>query len=267
MLVLACATILSCYHAKMNTLFGEATEVENLTAYDEIIIETFKKAEGCPTMFGDFCFTKVDIEDIVRESRHRIKNIPDIKYTYDARRTFPSYIQNKGFYAILGLGKGKYCFSRIPQNNLIHIEPSTDICFEDETPPLVKEVLGVDEQATFSIIHYNDLLTKFLGFKVYQVQNHERTTLSVGQVEIDSIYVGEKDGMKFIIPISGKGGGDYLSYTQAMILNLFAKEKYPTYQCISLGVKASVDSIKIIQFNDLINISEIKITNSARFLR
>lgn len=252
----------------MSTLFGEPSAIveENLTIYDEIIIETFKKATGCPTLFGDFCFSKTDIEDIVRESGYRVRNIPDIKYTYDARKAFPPYIQNKGHYAILGMGKGHYCFTVLPKANLIQIEPDCDIYFSDETPTLVKEVLGRDEQATFSIIHYNDLLTKLLGFKVYQVQNHERTALSIGQVEIDSVYVGQVDDKKVIIPISGKGGKDCLSYTQAVVLNLFAKEKYPTYQCISLGVKAEKDSINVIQFNDSTNIAEIEILKATRLL-
>jgi len=244
------------------------TPVQELTAYDEIIIETFKLVEHYPLLFGgDLFFTKLHIEDIVRESRHQIRNIPDIKYTYDARRAFPPYIRDKGHYAILGMGKGKYCFIRLNQPNLIPIEPDRSIPFEDEAPLLVKEVLGNDEQATFSIINYNDLLTKFLGFKVYQVQNHERTTLSIGQVEIDSIYVGKKDDTKVIVPISGKGGNDFLSYTQAAVLNIFAKEKYPNYQCISLGVKAEKDSINIIQFSDQINIAEIKIVDSAKFIK
>lgn len=252
----------------MDTLFGEIETIsENLTIYDEIIIEAYKLATRNPTIFGDFCFGKSDLENIVREGRYQVRNIPDIKYTYDARRDFPEYIRDRGNYAILGLGKGKYCFTELPQPNLIRIEESPcEISFNDETPSLVQDVLGKDEQATFSIIHYNDLITKLLGIESYLVQNHERTSLSIGQVEIDSIYVGQKDDTKYIIPISGKGGKDRLSYTQAVVLNIFAKEKYPDYQCIPLGVKAGTDKIDIIQFNDNTNIAEISIEKSSRFI-
>jgi hypothetical protein len=242
--------------------------------YDKVIVEAFERLRK---KFGDvdaMPFEKVLLETVTRELSETgdirpIRNIPDIKYTYDARRDFPAEIAKFGHWAITGRGKGKYTFERISRNNLIRI-PGDLEAFQvkrevrkDQTPSAVAQVLGDDEQATMTRLRYNDLLSAFFGFSTHQVQGHERTNLSCGQIEVDEVYVGIDGSKKYIIPISGKGGDkDCLSYTQALNLSIYAQEKsrYRGYFGRPLGVaKQSHGEIFVVEFNCVSRIHDLKI--------
>ena len=252
--------------------------------YDTVIAEVYsrlkKQHEGSPSIA--YQFEKKLLEEVTRdlvksEKILDIRNIPDIKYTYDARKDFPASIANDGFWAITGRGKGKYTFETIPKNNLIRVPADIKggeynyevVIIKDETPAAVAAVLGDDEQATMTRIRYNNILTKFLGMDTFQVQGHERTNLSCGQIEVDEVYVGEKEGIKYVIPISGKGGDkDRLSYTQALNLSIYAneKKKYGAYTGIPLGVLRHGDgNIYILQFTCSTIIQELKIVRIGVF--
>jgi hypothetical protein len=206
--------------------------------------------------------------------RH-IRNIPDIKYTYDARRDFPADISSTGFWGIIGTKKSHYRMEKIPQNNLIRIPIDTlkhspkKIIVPDNTPSVVDVVLGRDEQATMTRLRYSDVISKFLKMDAYQVQGHERTTISCGQIEVDEIYIGHKADNKYVIPISAKGGDkDCLSYTQALNLSLYAQEKarFKGYEPIPLGViRLSNLDTYIVRFNAAKKLSDMKIEEVAIF--
>ena len=56
----------------------------NESAYDQIITEVFIRAKKNQLLCGNYAFNKELIEEVAQ--KYKIKNIPDIKYTYDARR-------------------------------------------------------------------------------------------------------------------------------------------------------------------------------------
>lgn len=249
--------------------------------YDIVISETFKRLVRDYGTRDSYDFEKSLLETVIRNlvsagKIKRIKNIADIKYTYDARKDFPITISSKGYWAITGRGKGKYRIQKVAQNNLIRVPNDfgsariQKYSLKDKTPPLVLEVLGDDEQATMTRLMYNDLLSRFLEMETHRIQGHERTFLSCGQIEVDEVYVGKKDGKhKYIIPISGKGGDkDFLSYTQALNLSLYSMEKESSkeFMGIPLGVtRQPTGDIYVVQFTCSLNIHDIKIERVGKF--
>jgi hypothetical protein len=202
-----------------------------------------------------------------------VKNVGDIKYTYDARLDLPESIRSSGHWAWIAVGKGRYKFVRLAKKNLIEIpqdlssSPEAEIQ-ADQTPPFISQILGVDEQATFTRIRNSNLLTAFLGFPVWQLQGHHRTTVSYGQIEIDEVYAGMQANQNYLVPISGKGGSDKLSYSQALNLNTYGKEKAPGtgFGVRSLGILRHADgSLYFVEFTNQTDIRKIEIVKVRRF--
>ena len=66
-----------------------------------------------------------------------------------------------------------------------------EIKIPDSTPGVIAKYVLSDEQALLARVRYNRLVDIFTGITCYSLQNHLRTTVrSIGQVEIDEIYVG-----------------------------------------------------------------------------
>jgi len=248
--------------------------------YDKVISEAYLRLKNEYGQIDSYPFEKKLLEDVTSDllaAGHiaPIKNIPDIKYTYDARKDFPPSISEDGFWAIIGRGKGKYNLQKIHQNNLIRIHKDFNLSeipvhtINDQTPIEVASILGDDEQATMTRIRYNDILTHFLGVKAHQVQGHERTNLSCGQIEVDEIYVATDGKEKFIVPISGKGGDkDCLSYTQAWNLSVYSCEKsrYQGYTGRPLGIlKDNSGLIYITEFTCSLKIQDIKVEKISAY--
>jgi len=252
-----------------------ATEAD----YDKVISKVFNDLVAKSGKKTTYAFVKDDLVDAMELLKKRgdvkhIRNIADIKYTYDARKDFPSAISKTGFWGIVGRGKGKYSFEKIAQNNLIRIPKDissltvSNAKVKDATPDAVDAVLGNDEQATMTRLRYSDILSHFLGMESFQVQGHERTTVKhVGQIEVDEIYVARSAKKKFIIPISGKGGDkDCLSYTQALNLSLYAKEKkrFEGLEAIPLGIlRGTSGHVYIVRFNNATELRAVKIEQVA----
>lgn len=255
--------------------------MQRVTDYDAIISEVFRQLRAKRPSSAIIDFEKGLIEDTIRDLHTRgvisrnIRNVPDIKYTYDSRRDFPDSISQHGHWAIIGRGKSRYSFVRIPRNNLIRLPQDLPkapkvVRLRDQTPPLVLAVVGSDEQATLAQIRHNDVIGRFTGLTANHVQSHERTTVSAGQIEVDDIYVGEDaKGRGFVIPISAKGGKDCLSYTQALNLNLYGAEKdrFSGMERIPLGlVNAADESTYVIQFSTDLDIRKIRIVKAVRYV-
>jgi len=236
----------------------------SLSVYDDVIGEVFKRAKNNPLLFGGYYFSKDLVEEVVIEKGHSVKNIPDIKYTYDARKSFPQSILDEGHFAIIGAGKGDYNFVELSKPNLISTQDlgiSKIYTVSDKTPQVVKEIVGNDEQAMLAAIQHNEILNLLFSQKVFHVQNHLRTTISLGQIEIDSVFITEN---RKIIPISAKGKNDYLSYTQILNLNRFCSEKYPSYQFCSFGAFASDSTIYLVEFSTSQSIDSIEIIKTVQ---
>ena len=71
-----------------------------------------------------------------------------------------------------------------------------------------------------------------------------------------------------LVPISGKGGQDKLSWSQALNLNTYAAEKPPMLglKVRSLGLwRDDLNTIWIIEFSPQTDIDQIEIVNVRRF--
>ena len=138
----------------------------------------------------------------------------------------------------------------------------------DQTPPFIASLLGTDEQATFTRVRNAGLINSVLGFQAWPIQGHHRTTVSYGQIEIDEVQAG-LDGQKgTIVPISGKGGQDKLSWSQALNLNTYGDEKAPIAGLAirSLGLwRDDFDTVWIVEFSPDLDIDDIEITKVRRF--
>jgi len=257
-------------------------ELTTLTIYDRIAIYLFRHLtrgyteQTLPEHIG---FELEDVRDAMRAAvqdgviEREVKNVADIKYTYDARRDFPAEINQAGPMVWLQDGKGRYVFKRTHRPNLIDFpdclyeEPTLELVI-DQTPPFISDLLGEDEQAVFTRVRNAGLINVVLGFQAWPIQGHHRTTVSYGQIEIDEVQAGLDGIQGTLVPISGKGGQDKLSWSQALNLNVYGQEKAPRpgLAVRSLGLwRDSENTIWIVEFSPETNIDEIEIANVRRF--
>jgi hypothetical protein len=253
-----------------------------LTKYDRIVICLFRHLTLGHTLNSlpyDLHFSKETIVKVMRQAvadgviDKEVKNVADIKYTYDSRKELPSEVEQAGPRTWLQNGKGKYIFRKTRRKNIIDL---ADILTEiplsktiaDVTPQFISELLGTDEQAVFTRVRNAGLLDEALGFKVWPIQGHHRTSVSYGQIEIDEVHAGIDNENVTIVPISGKGGTDKLSWSQALNLNTYGTEKA---RRAGLGVRSlglwrdRQNTIWIVEFTPQATIDEIEIERVHRF--
>jgi hypothetical protein len=113
---------------------------------------------------------------------------------------------------------------------------------------------------------YNRLIDIFLGVTNYSLQNHLRTTVkSLGQIEIDEIYVGvDKQGRQFVIPVQAKGGNDKMASVQAKQDIACCSEKFPTLICRAISAQFMADN-KIALFELALDDDEIRIVEERHY--
>lgn len=257
-------------------------ELLKLSHYDKVVTYLFRRltAGMSPkTLPDEIPFRLADVQESVQSAlRHgvidrAVANIPDIKYTYDARRDFPSELEQCGPMTWLQNGKGLYRLCRTRRKNVIDLPealaqvPEIEIEL-DQTPPFISALLGNDEQAVFTRVRNAQLLSKFLGFAAWPIQGHHRTTVSYGQIEVDEVQAGLDRNVGTIVPISGKGGQDKLSWSQALNLNTYAVEKAPAtgLRVRSLGLwRDATNVVWIVEFSPHTDIDQIEIVAVRRF--
>lgn len=252
-----------------------------LSKYDRIVVYLFRElTEGMTpySMPAEIEFSQEHVRIAMRRALadgvidSEVANVPDIKYTYDARRELPAEVEQCGPVTWLQRGKGVYKLRRTRRKNLIDFtqlsEPLLEIAI-DQTTPFISALLGNDEQAVFTRVRNIDLLSTVLGFKVWPIQGHHRTSVSYGQIEIDEVQAGiDRDGVHTIVPISGKGGQDKLSWSQALNLNTYALEKppMPGLKVRSIGLwRDHLNTVWIVEFSPHTDIDQIEIVNVRRF--
>jgi hypothetical protein len=257
-------------------------ELLALPKYDRIAIYLFRQLTAnytAATLPAQLEFDLQDVRQAMRRAvadgliKDEIKNIADIKYTYDARRELPSEIEQCGPMTWLQNGKGRYKLRRTRRPNIIDfatlLPAAPHIEFEvDQTPPFIASLLGTDEQAVFTRVRNVDLISKVLGFKVWPIQGHARTTVTYGQIEIDEVQAGLDKGVGTIVPISGKGGDDKLSWSQALNLNTYAAQKPPKQglKVRSVGLwRDHENTVWIVEFSPHTDIDQIEIVSVRRF--
>lgn len=87
---------------------GDSTEAQDLSQYDEVILQVFRRhyREGADRLV----FRKDELAEVCRKHGITVRNIPDIIYTYRARRMLPDRILATGHWAIEPAGRGAYAF-------------------------------------------------------------------------------------------------------------------------------------------------------------
>jgi hypothetical protein len=266
-------------------MLTEATpeQLMKLTKYDRIMVSLYRMLYAGHSA-ANFPEEKLFDQDDVREAMRRavdagwieksVANVPDIKYSYDARRELPPECEQCGPLTWLQNGKGSYKFRRTRRKNVIELP--NDLPFDapeiqleiDQTPPFVASLLGNDEQAVFTRVRNSGLISKFLGFSAWPIQGHHRTTVGYGQIEVDEVQAGLDGQKRVIVPISGKGGQDKLSWSQALNLNTYGVEK-PLVAGLtvrSLGLwRDNENTIWMIEFTPETDIDDIEFAQVKRF--
>jgi hypothetical protein len=193
-------------------------------------------------------FKRTDIEMAAEQlGIQRAKNIGDVIYSVRYRTPMPDEIlatQPDGMeWVIEGMGRAQYAFKLVRINR---IEPNSSLVkikIPDATPEIITAYALSDEQALLAKVRYNRLVDIFLGISAYSLQNHLRTTVkSVGQIEIDEIYVGiDRQGRQYVMPVQAKGGKDKLSVVQTKQDILCCQAKFPNLICRSISTQFMED--------------------------
>jgi hypothetical protein len=255
-----------------------------LSRYDRIVVCLFRhltRGLSPGTLPDALDFTKATFDEVMQGAVRSgiidrvISNPPDIKYTYDARRALPAEVEQCGPMAWLQTGKGHYQLARVRRPNLITpaileslAGPVVDVI--DQTPAFLAAILGNDEQAVFTRTGHAGLIDRVLGARTEVLQSHQRTCVSHGQIEIDEVRVAKEEETILICAVSGKGGKDCLSFSQALNLNVYGaeceKEKIPHRKVRSLGLWQAPDKIIwIVEFSPSVKIDNIEILGVSRF--
>ena len=190
-------------------------------------------------------FSRQDLFDACQmRSIQPLANMGDgVLYSYRYRTKLPKDIldtqPHDKEWVILGRGKSQYEFRLVTKSNIV---PNSDLFvtkIPESTPEIIKRYAFSDEQALLARVRYNRLVDTFFGITSYSLQNHLRTTIkSIGQIEIDEIYVGvDLYGRHFVIPAQAKVGNDKIGYAQLFQDLAYCKEKYPNLVCKALAAK------------------------------
>lgn len=171
------------------------------------------------------------------------KNLGDLIYSFRFRSELPKNIQQTApegkAWVIKLAGKSAYKFALERQ---WVIEPNPGLILTkipDSTPGIITRYALDDEQALLARVRYNRLIDIFTGVASYSLQNHLRTTVkSLGQVEVDELYVGlDRRGAHYVFPLQAKGGRDRMSTVQIEQDIDLCAEKFPKLICRPLGAQ------------------------------
>ena len=193
---------------------------------------------------SEVVFERDELVEVARELKIALpKNLGDVVYSVRYRTPMPAKVaktQSAGHeWIIEGVGRSQYAFrlSRISR-----VEPNPDLVtikIPDATPEIIAAYALSDEQALLAKVRYNRLIDIFLGIAAYSLQSHLRTTVeTIGQIEIDEVYVGvDRAGRQFVIPVQAKGGSDRLSAVQARQDILCCAAKFPDLICRAISAQ------------------------------
>jgi hypothetical protein len=199
------------------------------------------------------------------------KNLGDAVYSVRYRTPMPAKIAatqpSDHEWIIDGVGRSQYAFrlskvSRIiPNPNLVTIK------IPDATPEIITAYALSDEQALLAKVRYNRLIDVFLGIVAYSLQSHLRTTVgTIGQIEIDEVYVGvDRSGRQFVVPVQAKGGHDKLSAVQARQDIVCCAEKFPGLICRAISAQF-MENDRIALFELTLEDGTIKVVDETHYL-
>lgn len=237
--------------------------------YDAIIERVF--LEHYCAGVGAFEFTREEFETKAAELGIALpKNIGDVLYSFRYRKDLPDSIASTASegleWIIEGAGRARYRFRLASANRIVPNPRLVTIKVPDATPEIITAYAQSDEQALLAKVRYNRLIDIFLGIATYSLQNHLRTTVkSIGQIEIDEIYVGiDKFGRQFVIPVQAKGGSDKHGVVQTQQDIACCAEKFPTLICRAVSAQFMSDE-KIALFELTVEDGDIKVVEERHY--
>lgn len=213
-----------------------------LNRYQALIERIF--LDHWKTGMTEFEFVREELETAASTLGFKsVKNIGDVPYSFRYRNDLPPSIlatQPQGLeWIIVGAGRAKYRFKLVKETRIRPREDLVRIAIPDATPELIRAYALDDEQALLAIVRYNRLIDTFLGLTTYSLQNHLRTTVeSIGQIEIDELYIGlDKHGCHYVIPVQAKGGKDQIGIVQTTQDISFVEQKFPGMRCRAIAAQ------------------------------
>jgi hypothetical protein len=255
-------------HAAKNN--AQDVDSQNLSQYDSVILEVFQRhyRKGQARLV----FRKDELAEVCQKYAITVRNIPDIIYTYRARRVLPAKILATGHWAIEPAGRGAYAF-RLLQNT-----PHFEIPFGDYAPveiynaipEVVEGLLRKDEQSLLTVILYNRLVDVFTGLTSFHIQNHYRSFVTgMGEVELDALYVGvDKTGALFVLPVEAKSQSEneMLNRIQVSQMSKLVRQDFAQLRRRILAVKSLADgTIAMVEFDDHEEPDDFGIVSVSRF--
>lgn len=239
------------------------------TAYDRIIEKIFfEHFEAGTTQFEFIRKEIVEAKDSLAPELDL--NPGDVPYSYRYRRALPPKIidtQPDGLeWIIEGAGRSRYRFKLVKATRIEPNPALLAIDIPDATPELIRGYALDDEQALLAIVRYNRLIDTFLSLTTYSLQNHLRTTVkSIGQIEIDELYIGlDTRGCHYVIPVQAKGGKDQIGIVQTTQDIRFVEEKFPGLRCRAIAAQF-MDNKAIALFELILQDEEIKVVEERHY--
>jgi hypothetical protein len=197
-------------------------------------------------------------------------NVGDVPYSFRYGVALPESIietQPQGLeWIIEGAGRSRYRFKLLPATRIRPREDLVRIAIPDATPEVIRAYALDDEQALLAIVRYNRLIDTFLGLTTYSLQNHLRTTVkSIGQIEIDELYIGlDKRGCHYVIPVQAKGGKDQIGVVQTTQDIRFVEQKFPGLRCRAIAAQFMEEGI-VALFELTLQGDEVKVVEERHY--
>jgi hypothetical protein len=218
-------------------------------------------------------FTLNEIREELLTSGLSASNAPDVVYRMRGRTMLPEEIQNAGYRMIINTDRGAYAFVAGTSTLVDYPEMTNVVEVDDHTPVEVRRLLyadfvKVDEQALLSVLRYNDMFSRFLGFRVYHFKSHVRQSVrGVGQAEVDDVHVAVEhgyDGPLTIVPVEAKAQHDPVVRTQVVTLVHYAEHVFPGHPIRPMTVKLlETGEVLFMEFNVTKAPDELRIVRHA----
>lgn len=204
-------------------------------------------------------FTLADIRAELIARGLTAANPPDVIYRMRGRTQLPEEMQSAGYRMIVNTDRGVYAFIAGASTLIDYPEMVGVVEVDDHTPVEVRRLLyqslvRVDEQALLSVIRYNDMFSRFIGFRVYHLKSHVRQSVpGVGQAEVDDVHVSVEhgyDGLLTIVPVEAKAEHDPVVRTQVASLVHYARHAFPGHPIRPMTVKMmETGEVLFMEFN------------------
>jgi hypothetical protein len=237
--------------------------------YQVIILRLFENhyTEG----LTEFEFTRNEFVNIAKILEIELpKNVGDVIYNFRYRNELPQNILDTAAegleWIIEGTGRARYRFLQVRLNRIVPRDELITIKIPDATPEIIAAYALSDEQSLLAKVRYNRLVDIFLGVTAFSLQNHLRTTVkSIGQIEIDEIYVSvDRNGRQFIIPVQAKGGNDRHAVVQTQQDITYCLEKFPNLICRAVSAQFMSED-RIAMFELVLQDNEIRVAEEKHY--